>query len=215
MSGLARSVRRSAARESGQTVIELLVAMSILGLVVGVFLAMLVWVQTALVRENTRTTTVNHARLALEAIDRDVRSGRVLYNPANATPTAYYGLIIATQAVESHIGTDYCVQYRVSSGSLVRRTWATSNPSGTVSAWATIASNIVNSGSSSTSRPFQLDTSASSGYGSLLGSRVVNVMFQVNANNGNAASATVRLQGAMAIRNQVADSSYCTTVPSG
>jgi hypothetical protein len=197
--------------ETGQTLVELSISTVILAIVLSVFLAILVWVQTALVRENTRSSTVDQTRLAMEAIDREVRSGTVLYDPAVEEPAAYYGLRFATQALPGHMGETYCVQYRVSGGSLLRKAWA----SGAATASErTVATNIVNQGSAATSRPFQLDTSTAAGYGSSLGSRVVNLTFLVNAKQGDVASNTVRLQSSIAIRNQTSGDP-CTPVPSG
>lgn len=208
MRAFTRSSSQVHAGESGQTIVELAVAMAILGVVVTAFVGVLSSVQTALVREETRSATVDQARLAIEAIDREVRSGNVLYDPANATPTAYYGMRVYTQSN----GTARCVQYQVQSQSLLRRSWLSG--SGTATAWRTVATGIVNSGSGATVRPFQLDTSTAAGYGSTLGSRVVNVTFIVNAKPGDVASRDVRLVSSIAIRNQTSGDP-CTPVPAG
>jgi prepilin-type N-terminal cleavage/methylation domain-containing protein len=197
--------------QAGQTLVELMVSMAILGVVLAIFLGVLAWVQTALTRETTRSTTEDQIRLAMEAIDRDVRTATVLYDPAVETPTAYFGLRVAHRNTNST--TIQCIQYRVENQVLERRTWTSGNL-GSVSAWRTMAENVVNSTSSAADRPFQLETTAAAGYGSTLGSRIVDVTFVVNAKSGSSTSNDVRLTSSMSIRNQTSGDP-CTPVPSG
>jgi type II secretory pathway pseudopilin PulG len=203
--------------ESGMTVVELTVAMTITAIIVTAFLGVLASVQTSLARENVRSQTMDQGRLAMQALDREIRSGSVLYDPAAAS-TPYYRLRVYTQSN----ATPRCVEWRVatyapdpacaSSKCLLRREWTSG--SNTATSWRVVATNIVNSGSAAGQRPFQLDTSAAAGYGSSLGSRVVDVTLLVNAKPGDPASTDVRVESSLSIRNQ-STGDPCSPVPTG
>ena len=64
------------------TLVELLVAMSILGIVLLVFTSVLASVQRGVVRQDSLSQTLDSARLAIQQLDRELRSGNVLYDPA-------------------------------------------------------------------------------------------------------------------------------------
>jgi type II secretory pathway pseudopilin PulG len=64
------------------TLVELLVAMSILGIVLLVFTSVLASVQRGVVRQDSLSQTLDSARLAVQQLDRELRSGNVLYDPA-------------------------------------------------------------------------------------------------------------------------------------
>src|SRR5438552_2274346 len=75
-------MRRPARGEAGFTLVETIVAMSILGLVMVVLLGALVRSQTSLQEQSARSQTNDQLRQAIEALDREVRSGDVVYDPA-------------------------------------------------------------------------------------------------------------------------------------
>src|SRR5439155_24090766 len=68
--------------EDGMTLVELLVAMFILGIVLLVFTTVLASVQTAVNRQDSLNQTLDQARLSVEELYRELRSGNVLYDPA-------------------------------------------------------------------------------------------------------------------------------------
>jgi prepilin-type N-terminal cleavage/methylation domain-containing protein len=196
--------------ERGTTLVEMAVAMAILGVVMSIVLGILVWAQTAVGRETVRSTTEDQGRVAIESLDRDIRSGQILCVWSDS-----FGLSVYTQSN----GTSRWVQYRVQSQTaststsqshsqtpevLQRReyvsgAWTPASPY----YWRTVATGIVN-----TSAPFSLDSSTS------YGSRVVNVSLLVNSDSSNVASKTTRIESSLAIRNQ-SSSPACTDVPSG
>jgi len=146
--------------QAGTTVIEMLVAMSLLSVVMGIVLAGLVSMQNTENRVNNRSQTNDQLRLAVEQIDRQIRSGNLLYNPANEGTNAGSGIgagfsmRVYTQAN----GVDRCVQWRVTGGALQFRSWPETYPIvTTVSAWRTVADHIVNT---SSQPPFSLDSNA-------------------------------------------------------
>ena len=71
--------------EEGITLVEVLVATAILGIVMLVFTSTLASMQQAVVAEDVRTRLSDQARLALADIDRQVRSGNLLYDPDEET----------------------------------------------------------------------------------------------------------------------------------
>ena len=68
--------------ETGTTLVELLVVMGLLGVVLTAVLGALVSIQNTENKVNIRKQSEDQVRLAVEQIDRQVRSGNVLYDPA-------------------------------------------------------------------------------------------------------------------------------------
>jgi type II secretory pathway pseudopilin PulG len=75
------------ADQRGISLVELVVAMGILSTVLLVFTTTLSSMQRAVVEEDVRSRLSDDARLALQSIDRQVRSGNLLYDPATETGT--------------------------------------------------------------------------------------------------------------------------------
>src|SRR5207253_5872781 len=131
-----RAVRDAARRrlrlESGMTLAELMVTMSVLSVVLAMFLTILISVQNAVGRESDRSQSNDQARLAVEELDKEIRSGNVLYDPSlagkawsdDAANSIYPGmsLLVYTQtnAVTRNPG-NRCVQWRINNGVLQRR----------------------------------------------------------------------------------------------
>ena len=65
------------------TLVELVVAMAILSIVMLVMTTTLSSIQRAVVEEDVRTRLNDQARLAVQSIDRLVRSGNILYDPVD------------------------------------------------------------------------------------------------------------------------------------
>ena len=181
--------------ESGVTLVELLISAAVMGLIAGIFVTVMASIQMGLHREQGRTQTMDQGRLALETIDRDVRSGNILCS-VPASPTNF-GLSVYTQSN----GSTRWLQYRVSSQALQKRQYL----SGAWSSWRTVASGIRNT---SATQPFVIDTSAA------MGSRLVNVTLLVNADTTDTTSSDVRLATSIAIRNQ-SSSVPCSAIPAG
>jgi hypothetical protein len=171
---------------------------------------------------------VGQARLALQQIDRQVRSGNVLYSPANEASdqtngtAGCYGFTIAPSTVGNAgncmrvytqaNGDNRCVQWRVSGGDLATRSWPPDwQVSGGVTGWRTVARNIVNTDdvNSATQPPAFLLQGATSSYGT----RLVDIVFQVKSTDQNGQPVTV--QTALSGRNTQYgyDPSVCTPVP--
>ena len=83
MSSMRSRIRAGLAGERGITLVELIVAMGILSIVLLVFTSTLAAMQRAVVEEDVRSRLSDEARLALQALDRQVRSGNLLYDPGD------------------------------------------------------------------------------------------------------------------------------------
>lgn len=145
--------------DSGTTLVELLISMTIFSLAIAMVYSVLITVQNQTKDQTSRADSVGNARLALAQIDRQVRSGNVLYNPA--TETLPLSMRIYTQAN----GDQRCVQWQVSGGKLRYRSWSpTWTTDGQVSDWTIVARDVVNT---TAAPPFALQ-GGSTAYGSRL-----------------------------------------------
>jgi|SRR5690625_3515657 len=136
-------------RERGYTLVEALVVMLIFGVVFTLIMSILIQTSTSAADNMSRASQVQNAQLGLMQIDRQVRSGNVILDPANET-YAYsgvepgYSLRVFTQTDGVH----QCVQWRVKTdygrGVLEYRSWDPdrSGSSG-VEDWAVVARDIV------------------------------------------------------------------------
>ena len=196
MSGLQR-LRRRLSSQSGLTLAELMVAMIVSGFVLTAFLSVMVQAQRDIIHQQNRTSTNDQARLAMTQIDRELRSGTVVYDPTSNP----YLLTFETQAnaASGVVGSSAqrCVQYRISSQRLEKRQWTPGATPGTTG-W-TVAEGLQNVTQGIPA--FSLDTSTSVyGYGTTTGTRVVNIVLVVNAKTSD--SATDRITSSIALRNQ-------------
>jgi prepilin-type N-terminal cleavage/methylation domain-containing protein len=176
---LARRIRRD---DRGLSLIELLVVMAIFsGLITAVY-SVLIIVQRQTADTVKRADAVDQARLGLQQIDRQVRSGNVLYDPAAMSMRVY------TQAN----GDQKCVQWQVVSNTLRTRSWVgTGVAYSNVSAWAVVARNIVNTDVAG-QRPFVTTGSATQD-----GARLINFLLLVKTpgSGGQAVAVETSLAG--------------------
>jgi prepilin-type N-terminal cleavage/methylation domain-containing protein len=143
------SSRRRLASDDGFTLIEMSIVGALLSVVIGATLLVMNGAQTNLGREISRTDSNDQVRLAMQSVDRDVRSGDVLYNPADEVYAA--GDVAAGMAMRIYTESNQptrgkrCVQWRITSqGELQQRNWVPTNPAGTVTGWRVTATGIKN-----------------------------------------------------------------------
>ena len=204
---IARRLLGRLRQEDGVTLVELLVVMSVMGVVMAAFLGIFVVVQKSFVRETNRSQTMDQARLAIEAIDREMRTGSILcVTTVSSNPT------LTTYGISSFSTTDYTtktwIQYQVadSSDALQRREYS----GGSWGSWRTVASGILNTTSTA---PFTLNSSSQ--YSSTSGaSRLVSLSLIVNAVTSDTTQSNTTLSSAVAIRNQDTTLS-CASIPAG
>src|SRR3954452_1128564 len=205
---------RAADRESGVTLDEMLMEMVLLTFVVARVVGALVNIMRDSRRIQDRTDAVDQSRLALAQIDRQVRSGNVLYNPAadpdataaamNIPASKIWQMRIYTQAN----GMERCVQWQVTAGILRTRSWTPRWQSdGIVSEWKTVARGIANTSAQS---PFALRANGTSG---AFGARLLDISLytQTSTKGGT----PVLVQDSLAGRNTVYgyDVGTCAPVP--
>lgn len=195
--------RRRRSADDGFTLVEMLVVMVIMPILAVVIWQTLITVMQSQSRLNARVDSVDQARLAAQEIDRQVRSGNVLYDPSQESLPM--SMRIYTQAN----GAQKCVQWQVdTTNHLLRsRSW---DPGwwqgvGTVSSWYTVARDIVNT---TAQQPFSLQGPSSS-YGSRL--MEVDLFVQESSKAGTPVEVTTQIDGRNTQYGYTPDS--CSPVP--
>lgn len=134
--------------DRGLTLVEIAIAGLVSAVLFGAVAAILVTVQGAVNDEQERSTGNDQVRLAVEQLDRELRSATMIYR---IDP---HVLLAATRSNEPTAGRR-CVQWRVQDGKLERRAWPIGNPSA-ASGWRVVAEHIVNRESSINETTFEL-----------------------------------------------------------
>jgi len=171
-----KTLRVRSRDDAGYNLVELLVAMTIFSVLIASITALMIAMMAQSKDNFARTRSVEQARIGLSQIDRQVRSGNLILDPAldgvaQSGVPANYSLRVYTQEG----GVEKCVQWRVifpattaTIGDLQYRTWAPGAPS-TVTDWSLVADNVMrpaspfNAANSSTWPPFWVDTSITTG----------------------------------------------------
>ncbi|MDC7120797.1 type II secretion system GspH family protein [Cellulomonas fimi] len=149
-------LRARDARDAGMTLVEMLVSMIVFGLAMVMVASATILVMRTTDEARQSAATVTELRQAVAVIDRQVRSGNVLFSPANEP-----GFVASCQAVGSNAGTcmriftqsngnEKCVQWQIlddGSGTglaeLRMRSWAVDwQLGGAVSDWSTVARDL-------------------------------------------------------------------------
>lgn len=188
-------------RDDGTTLVELLVAMIIFGIAMTMIMAAAIAVQTVTKDASASADAVFQTRQALATIDKQVRSGNVLFSPADETipsTCAAYGtnqgscMRIFTQAN----GLQKCVQWQLAPDGtgtyqLQMRSWTPAWQSiGGVSDWSVAARGLA--APTSVAAPFTLDTDAAQKYGT----RLLRVhLVAVNAESGKDVALDASISG--------------------
>ena len=217
-------IRRFRDEQAGMTLVEMLVAMSILSIVLLVFTSVLSSVQAGVNRQDSLSQTLDQARLSIQELDRELRSGNVLYDPAleNApagTPGAItscsgcqpgYTLRVYTQTNADTRGTYECVLWKVSNEQIMVRYWPPLEPFN-ASGWRVVATGVVNRSLSPPVPAFSLDPDT------LKGGRTLDVLYAMNSNLAKHATQTAKIQAALTGRNTSYGypANVCQVTPSG
>jgi prepilin-type N-terminal cleavage/methylation domain-containing protein len=224
--GLVRRIRRLRRRpEAGFTLIEMVITVSILSLVLIIVTSVLFSVQSSFSRETIRSDTNDQARLAVQQLDREVRSGNLLYNPYPAAPLPpwasdpangiYPGmsLLIYTQTnATTQTPGNRCVQWRIMNQQLQSRDWSTEwRTDDIVDPWRVIATGIQNQVVNPQVSAFTLDPDTNKGGRTMVVTLLVNTNTTSNTTNGNTESFQLSVTG----RNTSYGypSTVCTDIP--
>lgn len=149
--GTIPTLRRRLCADAGLTLTELIVAMSILGTVMLIFTSTLASVQKVVVDEDARSRLSNEARLAMQTIDRNVRSGNLLYDPAaevgndpyDALASGYM-LRVYTQAKHQPVDDPRCALWLIDDQQQLKyRWWPALDPAAAID-WRVVASGVIN-----------------------------------------------------------------------
>lgn len=182
--------------ERGMTLVELVVAMAILSIVMLVMTTTLSSIQRAVVEEDVRIRLNDQARLAIQSIDRLVRSGNILYDPVDesgndpydAAATGYL-FRIYTQAEQSSGQDARCALWLVNDDQqLLYRTWPVLTPEDATD-WTVVVDGVVNRELGEP--PFTLDSAG----------RTIAVEFQVNPDFARRPQATQLVEASLTGRN--------------
>jgi type II secretory pathway component PulJ len=200
--------------EEGVTLLELALTMLLLGVVMAMLSQVMISVQTTVQREEGRSDRNDRLRLALFAIERDVRSGEVVADPALENDVAN-GIVPGMSArIRTYVGGSVtsatrCRQWRIHDGQLARRDWSPRwRVDADVKGWQVVAEGIVNSDVSPSVAAFTMSTNAS------FGGRVVEV--RLLARPARSPETKVQeLETALTGRNAVpgAPATECNDVP--
>lgn len=181
--------------ERGMSLVEVMVASIVLGVVVLVFTGTLASIQKAVVNQDNLSRTNDQARLAVEQLDREIRSGNVLYDPADEDPPydPFYTVRVYTQTNAPSRNTFSCVLWEITeAGELRTRRWP---PDSVIdaTAWRVVATGIVNRELGVPA--FELDTDP------LKGERTLSITLRVNEDFENRPSQTIEIQESLTGRN--------------
>ena len=193
MPGRCLAARARLDDQRGITLVEMIVAMMILSIVSLVFTTTLTSVQRAVVREDVRTQLNNKARLAVQTIDRQVRSGNLLYNPSTESDpyggTAGYMMRVYTQANTPTEGQFRCALWLIDNRQQLKyRSWPALQPED-ASAWTVVTDGVVNRTLGNAA--FTVDST----------NRTASVTFYLNPSYSTDPSATQRVSVSLTGRN--------------
>jgi type II secretory pathway pseudopilin PulG len=180
------------------TLVELLVSMLILGLVLTIFLTTLVSVQAGVSRQTDRSESNDQARLAAEELDREIRSGNLLYDPSLESDTPNHIFPGMSLRIYSQTNANIrnpgnrCEQWRIYNEDLWKRDWTTTwRSDGIVSTFRIVAEHVVNQTLSPQVTAFSLDPDPNKAGRTL----VLTLKVDVNAAHGRPVTITQSVTG--------------------
>lgn len=197
-----RHLSRTGPDDGGWSLVELLVAMSIFGVLVAMSFSILVTVQRQTKDNLARVEQTAQARLGLAQIDRQVRSGNVVIDPATAGELPR-SMRVFTQTD----GVRRCVQWQVVAGTLRFRSWDPDwSTVGAVEGWRVVARSVI----SDSRAPVTFTKETASG-GSQAQSVRVRLWLQAEGADGRPVEMTTVLSGRNTIYGYPVD--VCSPVP--
>lgn len=212
---LARRLRVFDRDQRGMTLTELMVSVAMMAIVATIFTTVLLAIQKAVTNQQSRSENNDQARQAIEQMDREIRSGSVLYDPATEAAATCggkdcqpsYSLRVLTQANGStRTPPEQCVQWVIDGRQLFRRAWDPLNPTTSLNGWRMVAESVVNRDLSTPVPAFAMDPTP--------GSKVLNITLMLNSRlGGQQQPPTLRMNTSIAIRN-AGTGDPCSPIPS-
>lgn len=138
-------------RDGGFSLVEMLVAMAVFSLLITITFSLLIQIMNQSKDTIARTRAIQQAQLGIAQIDRQVRSGNVILDPAaEGVATSGVGPFFSMRIYTQVDGEQRCAQWRVidedgdTFGNLEFRTWAPGYPGVLdVDDWSIVAHNLV------------------------------------------------------------------------
>jgi prepilin-type N-terminal cleavage/methylation domain-containing protein len=187
-------LRALSSDQRGFTLPELMIVVAMLLVVTGAFLTVLESVNRGIVRQERRSDTNDQLRAAVQQLDREIRSGNILYDPGAET-VPFYSLRVYTQSNATTREVPFqCVQWKIENRQLLRRFWPPEAPE-EVSDWRLLAQHIVNREVAPPVPAFDLDADLNKA------GRTLDVTLLANADFDSGLSRTVRIQTSLTGRN--------------
>jgi prepilin-type N-terminal cleavage/methylation domain-containing protein len=202
--------------QRGMTLVETLLSMTVMSVVILAFGTVMASVQTGVERQIGRSSSNDQARQAVEELDKEIRSGNLLYDPSLETgppgsdidPGMALRVYTQTNA-DTRTPGNRCVQWRITSAdSLQRRYWSINwRTDDVISPWIIVADSVVNRTLSPPEPAFVLDPDPAKG------GRSMKILIAVNADPS--AGQTVRIQQTLTGRNTQYGypSQICSDIP--
>lgn len=195
MAALILRLRRRLGRDEGMTLAELLVAMMILSTTLAVFLSVLNSVQRGVAQQDYQGRNTDQARLAIEQLDREIRSGNVLYDPSvEANPGFVLRVYTQSNADTRTPAPGYvCALWEITPDNVLRtRRWPPLQPE-LATNWRVVAEGIVNEDEGAPA--FALDPDSDKG------GRVIDLTLLINNDPEHRPEQTIRVQSSVTGRN--------------
>jgi len=180
--------------DQGVSVVEVVVTLALLAVILAIFSSQMVAMFNRVHTASRRSESNDAVRLAIQELDRQVRSGNVIHDPAADNPAGMSLRVYTQSNAPTASDPSRCVQWRIDTDRLQTRSWSTDFDAATGDGWATnwrvVAEHLRNR--ADTSPAFAFDTSHSD-----FGQRIVRVSFVVNRDerSGRDVEVTASLTG--------------------
>jgi type II secretory pathway pseudopilin PulG len=185
--------------DSGITLVEVVVSMSIMGVFMAMFTATILGIFRTVDRSDATSTAQSQVNLAFLRLDKEIRYAAGISVPASVGADPYVEYLTA------NTGTPVCTELRLhlATGQLQRRTWTEGSAPVTPGAWVPLASNV------SSAQPFtfsvadatfnfqrlRLTLVAKAGAGSTAASRLTDTTFTALNTSLATSSAAICTEG--------------------
>ncbi|MFY0408063.1 PulJ/GspJ family protein [Solicola sp. PLA-1-18] len=152
--------------DAGTTLMELIVAMALLTVFMGIFTTVTVMMTQASTKVQSISDAVDQGNTGFLNLDRTVRYATGISTPTRTPSTGIWHVELSSREQGDGTSTDKCTQLRVSlDGRLQVRTWAVASDgslNGSASAWRVLASKVTNGSvaEGSDDRPFRFPASS-------------------------------------------------------